>query len=134
MKLLCIKHTKIINNLDEIESYICQNDKNTVYNSNNKKFILGNMEIWMQDLEDCTGDLESGIKEFKFAINVNTGNIYYTYLLLIIDKGKINSKLKYINIHSRYNIDNILKNKIILEYVNIVNKRTKMSNLKIRYL
>jgi len=51
-----------------------------------------------------------------------------------IDKGKINSKLKYINIHSRYNIDNILKNKIILEYVNIVNKRTKMSNLKIRYL
>ena len=38
-----------------------------------------------------------------------------------IENGEINSKLKHINIHYHYNIDNILKNKIKLEYINTAN-------------
>jgi len=38
-----------------------------------------------------------------------------------IENGEINSKLKHINIHYHYNIDNIFKNKIKLEYINTAN-------------
>jgi len=60
----------------------------------------------------------------KEIMNYNKPMIIYTdnkASKKTIENGEINSKLKHINIHYHYNIDNILKNKIKLEYINTAN-------------
>ena len=39
----------------------------------------------------------------------------------IIENGEINKKLKHINIHYHFNIDNMMKNKIKIKYINTLN-------------
>jgi len=39
----------------------------------------------------------------------------------IIENGEINNKLKHINIHYHFNIDNMMKNKIKIKYINTLN-------------